>query len=545
MPAAAVADPLAESSVRQDFALFQRVVSIGEEFLAAAHPRAAAACAEIAATCAWRNHPGLFASARLERLITDLGRQAVPADDRAGGRRPTASPAHVLHVMSKARRMGGDSRFVSRWIHADLSRRHSIAVTTQLDEEVPEVFLDATSRAGGAVHRLDAGTRDPIQRARRLRHLADDADLVVLHLYPDDIVPLLAFAGGGDRPPTAFVNHSDHTFWLGVGISDLLVQLRGCSVPLSKGRRHVDADRMVTLPIPLTPAARRMSPADAKAQLGLKPETIVLLSVGTGFKYAPVGGPGFLDVLSPVIDRHPEAALLVVGPRPAGNWAVAQLTTGGRIVPMGPRYDTASLFEAADLYLDSFPFTSPTAALEAGTYGLPLVAFCPRRGDGRVLCPGAPGLDDSMCRRNDVQGYQETVGRFIVNPDLRRQFGNLARRRIEHHHIGTRWAEHVADVYRAASRVTPAAARREPDRCSVQEVDLMVNGLYRTGSDGIGRVIDQYVRPLPFLTRVAVLRRLFHVNRSFSMQMFVPGRVPAWRPPGWAALRRVVPIGAR
>jgi hypothetical protein len=543
--AAAALGGVDECWVREDFALFERLVAIAEEFHAASHLRAATACAEIAATCAWRNHPGLFASTRLERLIADLADAAADhaAADHADHRPARANfPGHVLHVMSKARRMGGDSRFVCRWIQSDPGRRHSIAVTTQLDEPIPDVFVEAASRAGGAVHRLDEGTRDPIVRARRLRALARTADFAVLHLYPDDIVPVLAFAGASPRPPTAFIHHSDHTFWLGVGISDLVVQLRGCSVELSVGRRHVERERLVTLPIPLMHAERKLSRADAKAKLGLAPDTVVLLSVGTGFKYARVGGPGFLDVLWPVMARHDNAVLMVVGPRSTGDWAVAEEATGGRIVPMGPRYDTASLFEAADVYLDSFPFTSPTAALEAGTYGLPLIAFCPRRGDARVLCPGAPGLDETMWRETEVGAYQRAVERFIADVDLRAQYGERARRTIEDHHMGSEWAAHLAGVYRAAATVSRATVPNQPDRCSVEEVDLVINGLYRSDSDGVGGFIDRYVRPLPFTARVAVLRRLLDVNRSFSFQMFIPGRVPAWRPPGWKTVRRLIPV---
>ena len=549
----AAAPPLTgvdECWVREDFALFDRLATIAEEFHAASRLRAATACAEIAATCAWRNHPGLFASMRLERLIADLAAaesasSAEDAEDADTAARTTEAgfPRHVLHVMSKARRMGGDSRFVCRWIQSDPGRRHSIAVTTQVDEPVPEAFLEATSRVGGRVHRLDEGTRDPLLRARRLRQLARTADFVVLHLYPDDIVPLLAFAPGVRRPPTAFIHHSDHTFWLGVGISDLVVQLRGCSVELTVGRRHVARERLVTLPIPLPRAERTLTRAEAKGKLGLSADTTVLLSVGTGFKYARVGGPGFLDVLWPVVSRHDDAVLLVVGPRANGDWAVAQDATNGRIVPMGPRYDTATLFQAADVYLDSFPFTSPTAALEAGTYGLPLIAFAPRRGDARVLCPGAPGLDEAMCRETEVAAYQRAVERFMADPDLRAEYGERARSAIEHHHMGGEWAAHLAGVYRAASTVTPARVPIVPDRCSVDEVDLVINGLYRSDSDGVGGFIDRYVRPLPFTARVAVLRRLLDVNRSFSFQMFIPGRIPAWRPPGWKTVRRLIPAG--
>lgn len=536
-----------EARVRRDFAVFQELLSIAEEFLAASRLPLAAACAEIAATCAWHNHPGLFASARLERLLIDLGRRTVPKASQPIGRMRRASPRHVLHVMSKARLMGGDSRFACRWIQADSGRKHSIAITNQ-DGPIPEEFIESVSCRGGQVHRLNAETQDPILRALRLRSLLEDVDFVALHLYPDDIVPMLAFAHRDGLPPMVLMNYCDHNFWLGVNISDLVVQLRRCSVPLSLRRRHIESRRLVTLPIPLPPAERTLSRADAKAQLGLPRDSVVLLSVGTGFKYEPVGGPGFLEVLLPVITKHHEAVLLIVGPKPTGDWAAAYENTGGRVVALWRRYDTATLFQAADVYLDSFPFTSPTAALEAGSYGLPLVAYCPRTGDAQVLCPGAPGLDESVCRLNDVPAYAQTVSRLIADPDLRQKLGDFARRSVEHNHTGAQWFERLEDLYRLASRTTPLAMQgrsehREVDEIEVGELDVVLNGLYGIGCEGLGAVIDRYVRPFPFATRMAILRRMLNVNRSFSFDMFIPGCLPAripWRPPGWKMARRLI-----
>ena len=126
---------------------------------------------------------------------------------------------------------------------------------------------------------------------------------------------------------------------------------------------------------------RRPTP---RSQLGIPADAVVLLSVGTGFKYTPIDGPGFLETLLPVVRRHENVVLLVVGPKPSGEWARAAEATGGRVRALGRQLDTAVLYEAADIYLDSFPFTSPTAMLEAGSYGLPLVAYSPHRRDAEV-----------------------------------------------------------------------------------------------------------------------------------------------------------------
>jgi glycosyltransferase involved in cell wall biosynthesis len=549
-----------EASIGTNFKRFETLVEIAEAFHRASDHRSAVACAQVAAACAWRNHAGLFASPRLERLLTEIACKTVSAQapgfgpgrpfdsvpgsalDFTRGRR--TPPERVLHVLTKARPMGGDSRFPCRWMHVDGRRQHSVAVTTQEGDPVPDVFLEATSGTGGYVHCLDADTADPLVRAGRLRSLAQDADLVALHIYPDDVIPSLAFGDGAIVAPILFVNHSDHTFWLGVNASDMVVQLRDSSVPLSVNRRGVHRNRLATLPIPLPPVERTRSRSDARAQLGITADAIVLLSVGTGFKYAPIDGPGFLETLLPLVRKHEHAVVLVVGPQPSGEWARAAEATGGRVRALGRQLDTAVLYEAADIYLDSFPFTSPTAMLEAGSYGLPLVAYCPHRGDAEVLSPGAPGLDVSICRNRDVEAYTYTVSRLIEDPSYRRELGDAACQEIDRHHRGTAWMARLSDLYASAvARSTREPVAETPDKCLPDAVDVLVSRLYGIDEEAVGGLIDRHVRNLPWLRRIAVLWRMLGVSRSFSFDLFLPAWLASrasWRPPFWRALRQAI-----
>ena len=532
-----------ESSIRSNFARFEELVGIAESFERDSDYRAAVACAQVAAACAWRNHAGVFASPRLERLLTQIGAKAVSADPVCLVRSRRTPPQRVLHVLTKARPMGGDSRFSCRWMHVDGARQHSVAVTTQEGDPVPDVFAVSTSHTGGQVHCLDDDTNDPLVRAGRLRSLAHQADLIALHIYPDDVIPSLAFADGAVSAPVLLLNHSDHTFWLGVNASDIVVQLRDSSVPLSVHRRGVDPDRLATLPIPLPPVERTRWRTEAKAQLGIDPAATVLLSVGTGFKYTPISGPGFLETLQPVMQHYKDAVLLVVGPQPAGEWARASEATGGRIRALGRRLDTPLLFEAADIYLDSFPFTSPTALLEAGSYGLPLVAFCPHKRDAEVLSPGAPGLDASMCLNRDLEAYVYTVSRLIGDPEFRRELGERARRAIDTHHRGAQWVSQLSDLYTIAAASERRVRRGAHDTCLPDEVDILVSRLYGVEEETIGALIDRHVRSLPWMRRTAVLRRMLGVNRAFSFDLFLPAWVASrasWRPPFWPVLRRAM-----
>jgi hypothetical protein len=531
-----------DPSITTNFTRFEALVGIAEAFQRASDYQSAVACAQVAAACAWRNHAGLFASPRLERLLTAIGREAIPG--QAAPARPRQTPPQrVLHVLTKARSMGGDSRFSCRWMDVDGDRQHSVAVTSQEGEAIPDLFHTATARTGGVVHCLDADTAAPLVRAARLRALANAADLVALHIYPDDVIPSLAFAAGPSGTPVLFLNHSDHTFWLGVATSDVVVQMRDSSVPLSIHRRGVAADQLGMLPIPLPPVERTRWRTEAKAQLGLPADSIVLLSVGTGFKYVPISGPGFLDTLLPVVARHEHAVLLTVGPQPTGEWARASQATGGRVQALGRRLDTALLYEAADIYLDSFPFTSPTALLEAGSYGLPLVAYCPHKGDAEVLSPGAPGLDGSICSNRDLEAYAYTVSRLVEDAEFRRELGEGARREIDMHHRGSHWTAQLSSLYTKAATSSAPGASRRADQAVAEQVDVLVSRVYGVDEQTIGGFIDSRVRRLSWLRRTAVLRRMLAINRLFSFDLFLPAWLASrasWRPPFWPVLRRAL-----
>jgi len=293
----------------------------------------------------------------------------------------------------------------------------------------------------------------------------------------------------------------------------------------------------------LSPAIRTMSRADAKRRLGIRPEQVVLLSVGTEFKYAPVAGPGFLEVLLPVIREHQEVVLLAVGPRNRGEWAAAHESTRGRIAALGRRHDTALLFQAADVYVDPIPCTSPTAALEAGSYALPIISYSTHVGDAEVFSPGAPGLDGSVWRFDTVPAFAEALSRLIVDAGCRREWGARARQSIDRHHQGPQWVARLPAIYAMAASAAPAAGEvtSSADQCQVDRVDVLINRLYRVDRDGLGGIIDEHVRGLPLAGRVAVLRRLLAVNRSFSFDLFLPNALARGltvRPPYWGAIRR-------
>ena len=517
------------------YARYSKLLTLAEQRYAAEDYPAAAALAQIAARYAYPADVGLFGSPRLERLLLDLGRQipAVPVcDARHNGERAR----NVLHVLSYGRPVGGDCRYAWRWIQQDSGSRHSVAITSQADfkgvYEIPEVLRKAAEDSGGFLRVLQAPTTKHLEQARELRELCQGMDVVVLHLFPYDIVPVLALAAGCEAAKVAFINHSDHTFWAGAGVAHSIVHLRRQSAGFLRNRRGLEPDQSSTLAIPMVHSPRTITKAEAKRRLGYDANVVLLLTIASPFKYSSPGRMGFLELVAPVIEKHPQAVLIAVGPDSKGAWQAAGVQTKGRIVPLGTRWDNDLFCAAADVYLDSVPFSSITSLLEAGIHGIPLLGFSPPDGELELLGPGAPGLDNAMEMGNDVESYRSLLTRLITDEEFRCRSGQRIQAQILSLHSGVNWIHALNDVY---ARLEETADRK----CLVGANDAFkadgLNGalaeLYRQPSSRPRTLIGKYIGAFSYCFRVPMTWRLYRIGFGLCFLNLLP-------PPADAITRR-------
>jgi hypothetical protein len=293
-----------------------------------------------------------------------------------------------------------------------------------------------------------------IERATRLRALAADYDLVLLHVNPDDPVPSLAFAGRTDRPPIAFVNHADHLFWLGREAADLVVNNRAVAQHISEERRGIAPARNAMLPLPLEGVRRGGDREEARRKLGIAPEQVLLITVGSEYKFGPIGGGHFLDAAEPVVAAHPETVLLAVGPADQGRFADARRRTGGRVRALGTLASVDHLYAAADIYLESYPCSSGTAVREAAAHGTPVVTFAPDPVEAGIV-----GSDASLAsvwqRAETVDAYMAIASELIVDPAARASWGAAAAESVAQAQDDAGWVEMVEEVYRQAIALGP------------------------------------------------------------------------------------------
>jgi glycosyltransferase involved in cell wall biosynthesis len=532
---------------------FRRLVAVADDLMQRKQYAAAAAYGELAALYAISRHCGLFVSPALERVLIAIGQQAFGEAARPVRRSSQYPPRHVLHVSTRVMPVGGHSRMIWRWIQQDEGRTHSLALTRQTSQ-VPAMLRHAVASSGGRLYRVNRAVGGLIAWARQLREVAANVDLVVLHSFNDDVIPLIALACRDRSPPVIFLDHADHIFWLGAGISDVVVSLRESGMRLAQQRRGILPERSLLLPTVVMPAERLHSREEAKRRIGLPEDSVLLLSIARPLKYGAVGNGSYADAHVPILDRYKNAWLIVVGPQDRPDWSAAVHRTQGRIIQVSEREDTALYYEAADIYIDSFPFVSTTSLLEAGGYGVPLVSIFPYSETSGTLGADMPGLDGNLIRVGDLRDYDRVLSELIEEERYRRELGERTREKILKVHTGIGWQIRLENIYRRACHF--AAAHGEPmatEEMFTGEPDVYIPRIHghaehsESRERDLDRMIESLIRIMPIDERMRQWIRLAsaaggfrNADRVASLKYLIPewliGRIKSdpWRGVGAA-----------
>ena len=312
--------------------------------------------------------------------------------ERAKGIRAKLSDRHVpgtvLMVLSEAYFWGGHTRAVERWIEADRSRRYSVVVTRQgKDAEFPARLRTAVVKSGGTVEVM-SGEDGPETRAARLREVSSAFEFVVLHVHPDDPLPILAYGTPEFRRPVGLYDHLDYSFWLGASVADGVGELRTWGADLSRERRGLE--NLTVLGIPGdAPGLVLPDRTAARGRLGLPPDAKVVMTTGAVYKYRPMPERDFLGLATALLKASPKSLVVGIGMTfedfPA--WKAASDRFGGRLRALGklPHDKFMDALAAADVVVDSWPIPGFTALADAVQCGCPV-----------LTCPTPGGLMDWM-----------------------------------------------------------------------------------------------------------------------------------------------------
>lgn len=372
-----------------------------------------------------------------------------------------------LHVMSEAYATLGHTNLCRRWMQYDADVVHDVILLAQ-KSDIPKNLEDTVKGTGGECVVLDSAA-SPMQRAADLRrHAWENADVVLLHTHPDEVLGTVAFGVAGG-PPVVLLNHADHVFWAGGSVADLVLDITVSGHLWTKQLRGID--RAVILPIPLLESNNLERPASAALQerqalrrsLGIPEDAIMLLTVGSPAKYEAMPGFDFVATAQQIVRACDDAYVVAIGPRDKGVWKAVRKATNGRIQALGYQRDSKIFCRSADLYVEGFPLGSLTALLEAGEAGLPCVcapSIPPFRSDSLSL--------DECPQPKTVQDYINTVVSLAKDSRARTQIGVKLQKVIRSQHCGSGWMARLKEIkgqvptgHRICPDFRPGAAEAE------------------------------------------------------------------------------------
>ena len=242
----------------------------------------------------------------------------------------------VLHVMTDFLSVGGHSRIVERWIsRAPASERHSVVILEPDREAIPPESLMVLVRAhGGTVERLEPGSS--VERALCLRLKASCFERIVLHVNPDDIVPILAFGTKDFSRPVFLFNHADHVFGLGVSIADAFLDIREYGRRLSMRYRGVAAPHILHLPFDDENSEKTLtiSRNGARSEMRLPQNCKIIVSAGSTYKYQRFLHWDFVSYMHTVLQMRDDVIFVLIGPSSyTGRRFRDRIKTTGMIKP--------------------------------------------------------------------------------------------------------------------------------------------------------------------------------------------------------------------
>lgn len=430
-----------------------RLLELAEAFAARQDDGAAAAAVEAAAGLAHRNHTGVMALPRAETVLRQIGARLpeAPAATELAGR------GGVLHVLTAALPVGGHTRLVWRWMERCADRPQSLALTLEPSVAVPPGLLDAVESSGGLVHVVPPGLDRP-HAAAWLRRLACHHDLIVVTANPEDAIPELALTDVDGRPPVVVVDHADHAPWLGRTCADLVLDHRAAGRRMTITRRGVPERRTAHLRLPLPPAPDPPPPAQrraARALLDIDDDAVLAATIGSEIKYAWLDRH-LADVLGPVLAAEPRLHVVAAGPPETDRWAELAASFPGRVRALGQVVDVHHLRHAADVYLDSWPCSGSTAAMEAALDRLPVLAL---DDDPHIAHMGSVGAEERWWSiAPDADAYVDTLRAWIADPARRLADGTAARTAVIDAHDPSRWRAALAAAEARARDLGPVMA---------------------------------------------------------------------------------------
>lgn len=309
---------------------------------------------------AWYNFPGYYTSNCFESIIRNIALKSLDFDNV--NIQDTAEDK-TLHLFSEISSIGGHSKLIFSWMENDKNSKHYLLSTWQNFQEVSDI---AKSYQYNIDHNLFVYDQklNIIEKAQKIVDTLKENyfSRIVLHIHPHDVIPSLVFSSQKLKSPVFFLNHAEHTYWLGAPVTDFLLQIRESNILKDSENRNIPVQDQFFLPIPVD---------ESYSLKKTEKNTFNIISIGRASKYEPNQEYNFYEEALKIVNKFEHVVFTIVGIELHNP--NRKIYTHERLIFIHPTRDINPYIETADLYLEGFPIPSFTSLLEPAMAGVPFV----------------------------------------------------------------------------------------------------------------------------------------------------------------------------
>lgn len=426
------------AKIRENRSYFKQSLVLAELLLKEGDYNNAAIFINDIAKFAWDNCTGYYVNWELENLLNQIGYQIFNDESLAKINKEKHEGLNVLHVASELYNTGGHTRFLFHWVKTDKENQNKIIVTRQSEKNLPHANIELAGLTLDDFVFLD-DSQNFIGKASQLRNIAQSYDVVILHIHPYDVIPVMAFSTK-DVPPIAFLNHADHIFSIGMSIADLVLQIRKASIEVDKVKRN--PRKQFFLPIPIPDDNVQLNYGQIREELGIIKNQVVLFSSGTEYKYVPTKKYNFFEHVINVLEKNKNTLLYIAGIE--ANSILGKKYKHDQIVYLGyinaenvRKYETA-----CDIYLEGYPFPSYTAMLQAAKRHKPLQLMYDPLQVVTFLKDSIYGFEYP-----EESSWEHSLCKLIESTKLRNELAEKQYEYIKKNHTNQAWQDKLKLLY--------------------------------------------------------------------------------------------------